>query len=173
RTAHSSGPISHTATCHSGAKASHCYTSLLRDAGSRLTAVTQGAVTHHSRCCYHHSRCLTRPSMRAVEEASAPFTFGAGARLLVVDHRLASRDRELLNMHRTKVVGHPLTPRGICGQMQPSSTLKPVLYATGEVDRLKELLAKQLEACGWVDDVRERCKAKIRAATHSLCVAAG
>ncbi|KAL6747979.1 transcription factor e(y)2-domain-containing protein, partial [Haematococcus lacustris] len=36
------------------------------------------------------------------------------------------------------------------------------LYATGEVDRLKELLAKQLEACGWVDDVRERCKEYIK-----------
>jgi hypothetical protein len=32
------------------------------------------------------------------------------------------------------------------------------LYASGEVDRLKELLAKKLEACGWRDEIKERCR---------------
>lgn len=53
----------------------------------------------------------------------------------------------------------PPTPdRGDLPEVQLEEKIRYHLYATGERDRLKELLARKLEECGWKDEIKERAK---------------
>eukprot|EP00798_Chlamydomonas_sp_ICE-L_P005341 gene5341-12936_t len=58
-------------------------------------------------------------------------------------------------------VRRPPTPEAeeeLALEIQLEDKLRYQLYSSGERDRLKELLASKLEACGWKDEIKERCK---------------
>lgn len=61
--------------------------------------------------------------------------------------------------YRTRDVNRSPTPEpNEQTEMTLEEKIRYQLYATGERDRLKQLLATKLEASGWKDDVKQRCK---------------
>mmetsp|Transcript_36491 Transcript_36491/g.81233 ORF Transcript_36491/g.81233 Transcript_36491/m.81233 type:complete len:108 (-) Transcript_36491:3592-3915(-) len=54
-------------------------------------------------------------------------------------------------------VNRPPTPEPEDRELKLEEKIRYQLYASGERDRLKQLLVTKLEACGWKDEVTEKC----------------